>query len=104
MIAGLCELFQICMIWLILDYDSSQTVYSDGQRNYAILDVVNTRVSANADDDSGDETVQVTTITNDSLIVSVSDLMIAQFFDQVLEREEDWDPSEDKEEVPDFYD
>ena len=95
------------MIWFVLDNDSSSTVYSDGERSYPILEVVNSRcsrVSANTDDDSDDETVQLTRDYSDSQYMSVSDLMIAQFFHHVVENDEAWDLSEDSDDDPHFLD
>ena len=74
------------MIWLILDDRNSPTIYKDSYTSYPVLEVVkpNDRPIFTIEDDfsDDDETILETRETNCSNYLSVSDQMIAQFFDR----------------------
>ena len=90
-IGGACDLFLTCMIWFVLDDHKEQNIFLDGNYSYAIVDVVKLRNSTIGEDSSDNDSEDEDRNISVSHSQRVSDLMIAQFFDQVEGPDRDWD-------------
>jgi hypothetical protein len=79
------------MLWFILDSDKAATVLVDGDRVYAVQDVIRPRHSGiNEDCIEEEQEVDISIGYMSSHNTSVSRLMIEQFFTEVEGPDRDW--------------
>ena len=88
--AGLADLFLSLMLWFILDSEKAATVLVDGDRVYAVQDVIRPRHSGINEDCVEDEQEDISTEHVSNRYSGVSKLMIDQFFTEVEGPDRDW--------------
>ncbi len=87
---GLADLFLSLMLWFILDSEKAATVLVDGDRVYAVQDVIRPRHSGVNEDCIEEELKEDISVGHMSSRSSVSKLMIDQFFTEVEGPDRDW--------------
>jgi len=91
------DIFLIVVIWLVLDSEKSQAIQVDGDRVYAVVDVINTEISQSTSEGGYNEEEDDRARRSDSMRYSgVSQRMIDQFFNDDEGLDRDWrDQDED---------
>ena len=87
---GLADLFLSVMLWFILDSEKAATVLVDGDRLYAVQDVIRPGHSGINEDCIEEELQEDIPDEHVSSRSSVSKLMIDQFFTEVEGPDRDW--------------
>ena len=87
---GLADLFLSLMLWFILDSEKAATVLVDGDRVYAVQDVIRPGHSGINEDCIEEELQEDIPAEHVSSRSSVSKLMIDQFFTEVEGPDRDW--------------
>ena len=84
-------MFLSLMLWFILDSEKAATVLVDGDRVYAVQDVIRPRhsgINENCAEEGQQEDLSAEHVSNRSS--GVSKLMIEQFFTEVEGPDRDW--------------
>ena len=91
---GLAEMFLSVILWFILDSEKTSAFYLDGDRLYAITEVISARNSGinidcneELEQDYADDRLSSKSSNNSSFI---SKRMIEQFFNEIEEPDRDW--------------
>jgi hypothetical protein len=88
---GAADLFLSLMLWFILDNQKTPTVLVEGNRVYAVVEVIKGRESLNSSKcDSDEETEAQPTNFLSECTSTVSKRMIEQFFTEVEGPDRDW--------------
>ncbi len=84
-------MFLSLMLWFILDSGKTATLLVDGDRVYSVEDVISPRLSTiNEDCVEEEEQEDISTLLASSRSLTVSKLMINQFFTEVEGPDRDW--------------
>ena len=91
---GLADTFVSVMLWFILDFEQGATVVVDGDRVYAVLDVIRLRDSGGINEEdcvTEDQQEDVSAEYVPNRTSGISKLMIEQFFEESEESDKEWE-------------